>query len=111
MIVLTNGRNRLLRKFLKMVKRNPVDRHAYPPEMAQVVQGMRQIYVRADAAEYQRTEYTSYVQERARGLRQPRFDTDYVRYEFSEEQERIQPLDERELEWLGGFLRVVSGTG
>lgn len=91
-----------------MVKRQPEDRHAYPMEMAQVVQGMRQIYVRADAAEYPRTKYTPYIQQRAHGLRQPQFNTDYVYHKFSEVQERIQPLDERELEWLTGFLRVID---
>lgn len=106
MIGLANGKNRLLRRFLKMVKRNPVD----TPEMARVVQGMRQIYVRAYAPGYPRTEYTPYARERARGQRQPKFYTNYVRHEFREDQERIQPLDERELEWLDGFLRLVSGT-
>lgn len=87
-----------------MLKRHPEDKHEYPPEMATVMQGMRRIYVRSEAGQYMRTKYTPYGEERAHGLQQPQFNNDCGT--FKSVQERIQPLDERELAWLEGFLAV-----
>ncbi|KAF8346591.1 hypothetical protein F5887DRAFT_959883 [Amanita rubescens] len=98
--------DRLLRGFLKVLKRYPEDKHEYPPEMVTVMQGMRQIYVRSEAGRYMRTKYTRYGEEGACGLRQPQFNNDYARNTFENVNERIQPLDERELTWLEGFLSV-----
>ncbi|PFH53015.1 hypothetical protein AMATHDRAFT_138927 [Amanita thiersii Skay4041] len=58
-----------------------------------------------------RTKYTPYApsekkDERVGGLRQPQFNTAYSRIEFQNIQDRIQPMDERELQWLEAFLKV-----
>jgi len=97
---------RLLRGFLKVLKQYPEHKHQYPPEMETVMQGMGRVYVRSEAGRYMRTKYTRYGEEDARGLRQPQFNNDYACNVFENRNGRMQPLDERELTWLEGFLSV-----
>jgi len=113
--------DRLLKGFLKVLRRFPTHKHTYPPELDTVLEGMEHIYVRDSCVDHglrkgfvcTRTKYTPYAPEPAKkkgkqrgGPRQPQFNSDYARLEFCKTEDRIQPIDERELDWLEGFLKI-----
>ncbi|KAK2465520.1 hypothetical protein APHAL10511_002412 [Amanita phalloides] len=99
--------DRLLRGFIRVHSRYPELKETWP-EMETVMAGIKYMYVRDEAGRYLRTRYTEYAGERARGMRQPRFNDEHVRAEYVEKGARLQPLDERELRWVEAFLRVCA---
>ena len=103
-----------------MLRRFPAHKHIYPRELDAVLEGMERIYVRSSCVKHDlkkgivctRTKYTPYAPEPTKkgegrgGPRQPQFNRDYRQLEFQRKEDRIQPIDDRELEWLEAFLKV-----
>jgi hypothetical protein len=105
-----------------VLHRFPTHKHIYPRELDMVLEGIEHIYVRSSCVNHDlrkgivctRTKYTPYAPDPSKkgegrgGLRQPQFNRDYGRLEFRRIEDRIQPIDDRELDWLEAFLKVCQ---
>ncbi|TFK42037.1 hypothetical protein BDQ12DRAFT_720054 [Crucibulum laeve] len=110
-----------LRMMLKVLYAFP--EYKYPDELTHVLGSMAYARIRSQLSTsfnssdntdvYLRTRYTPYSDDavntragRARGLKQPQFDTKGALDLFVEYNDRITPHDEREFEWLESFIKV-----
>lgn len=113
-----------LQIFLKVLDKYPADKHDYPPELGMVLAGLTNItanttFIEGDTQKslktYPRTHHTRYSVDRsprARGYKQPCFETEHSRTErivgsnATNIRSDVCLLEEKEFLWIENFVKI-----